>query len=202
MSSESSTRGRPIAAFDFDGTVTRRDTLYPFLRRLVGRRRLIVAALVDLPRLGAAAFGRGDRDEAKARMFERLLAGFPVRHIHQIGAEHARRVLATQIRPEMRERIAWHRDRGHEVAIVSASLDVYLDEIGRELGVDHVICTTLEVRDGLLTGAMVDGNCRGANKVRRLRAAFSDLDDRELWAYGDSAGDDAMLAIADHPTRM
>ncbi len=201
MSTGSATR-RPLAAFDFDGTITRRDTLYPFLRALVGRRRLIAAALADLPRLGAAALGRGDRDEAKARLFERVLAGRDVGHVRRVGLEHARRVVAVGIRPEMRQRIAWHRDRGHEVAIVSASLDVYLDEIGRDLGVDHVICTTLEVRDGLLTGVMVGGNCRGDNKVNRLRAAFADLDDRELWAYGDSAGDDAMLAIADHPTRV
>lgn len=201
MSTGSSTH-RPLAAFDFDGTITRRDTLYPFLRALVGRRRLVAAALADLPRLGAAALGRGDRDEAKARLFERVLAGRDVGDVRRLGLEHAQRVVAVGIRPEMRQRIAWHRDRGHEVAIVSASLDVYLDEIGRELGVDRVICTTLEVRDGLLTGAMVGGNCRGENKVNRLRAAFADLDDRELWAYGDSAGDDAMLAIADHPTRV
>jgi HAD superfamily hydrolase (TIGR01490 family) len=201
MTADSSTY-RPLAAFDFDGTITRRDTLYPFLRALVGRRRLVTAALADLPRLGAAAVGRGDRDEAKARLFERLLAGREASEVRQLGLEHARRVVAVGIRPEMRRRIAWHCERGHEVAIVSASLDVYLDEIGRELGVDHVICTTLEVRDGLLTGVMVGGNCRGDNKVHRLRAAFADLDDRELWAYGDSAGDDAMLAIADHPTRV
>jgi HAD superfamily hydrolase (TIGR01490 family) len=122
--------------------------------------------------------------------------------VRRAGAEHATRVLATEIRPEMRDRLAWHRAEGHEIAIVSASLDVYLDVIGPELGVDHVLCTVLEVRDGRLTGAMLGGNCRGPNKVARLRAAFDDLDARELWAYGDSAGDDAMLAIATHPTRV
>ncbi len=195
-------RPRPLAAFDFDGTITRRDTLYPFLREVVGLPRLATAAVIDLPRLAAAAIGRGDRDAAKARLFARVLAGRDAHAVRIAGADHAASVLRDQIRPEMRERIAWHQRAGHDVVIVSASLDVYLDVIGPELGVDAVLCTTLEVRDGALTGVMQGGNCRGVNKVARLRERFADLDEREIWAYGDSAGDDAMLAIADHPTRV
>ena len=195
-------RPRPLAAFDFDGTITRRDTLYPFLRELVGLPRLATAAVLDLPRLAAAAIGRGDRDAAKARLFARVLAGRDAEAVRASGARHAASVLQDQIRPDMRDRIAWHRRAGHDVVIVSASLDVYLDIIGPALEVDAVLCTTLEVRDGSLTGVMQGGNCRGANKVARLRERFDDLDAREVWAYGDSTGDDAMLAIADHPTRV
>ncbi len=193
---------RPLAAFDFDGTLTTQDSLFPFLRKLVGIPRLVAVVLLDLPRIVLAAVGRGDRDAAKARLFNRVLRGRDDATVRALGIEHAHDVLANLIRPGMRDRLAWHREQGHEIAIVSASLDVYLDVIGPELGVDHVICTTLEVRDGRLTGVMIGGNCRGANKVTRLHAVFSDLDARELWAYGDSAGDDAMLAIADHPTRV
>jgi phosphatidylglycerophosphatase C len=83
---------------------------------------------------------------------------------------------------------------------VSASLRAYLDEVARRLGVDALLCTELEVDDdGRCTGRMKGGNCRGPAKATRLRAY---LGDREvtLWAYGDSAGDREMLALADHPT--
>jgi HAD superfamily hydrolase (TIGR01490 family) len=193
---------RPIAAFDFDGTITRNDTMYPFLRRVVGVPRLMLAAASDLPRLMLAAAGRGDRDAAKARLFARVLAGRDTQTIHDAADEHARAVLATQIRPTARERIDWHREAGHELVIVSASLDVYLTIIGPALGFDRVVCTELETLDGRLTGAMRGGNCRGAAKVARLRAAVDDLDQRELWAYGDSSGDDELLAAAQHAFRM
>ena len=88
---------------------------------------------------------------------------------------------------------------GHEVVIVSASLDVYLDEVARSLGVAHLLCTGLVADErGRCTGHLRGANCRGAEKVARLRALFGD-DDVELWAYGNSRGDDEMLALAHHP---
>ncbi|MCZ7535193.1 MAG: HAD-IB family phosphatase [Acidimicrobiia bacterium] len=85
--------------------------------------------------------------------------------------------------------------------MVSASLDTYLGEVGRRLGVDTVICTKLEVgSDGAYTGRMDGGNCRGAEKARRLTAHLDSVGGATLgWAYGDSSGDREMLAMAEHP---
>jgi phosphatidylglycerophosphatase C len=91
------------------------------------------------------------------------------------------------------------------VVLVSASLDVYLFPLGELLGVHGVLCTRLE-RDGggALTGALVGANCRGPEKVARLEAwlLVEGLDGATLWAYGDSAGDDELLARADHAQRV
>lgn len=189
---------RPIAAFDFDGTITRRDTMMPFLRSLAGTRRLAASAIADLPRLALVGLRIGDREAAKARLLRRLLAGRDDRDVRAAGRAHAAAVLAREIRASARERVEWHRAREHELVIVSASLDVYLDVIGPELGFDEVVCTRLESRDGVMTGAMVGGNCRGQAKLTRLQSAYPRLAERELWAYGDSAGDRALLAAADH----
>jgi HAD superfamily hydrolase (TIGR01490 family) len=190
--------GRPIAAFDFDGTVTRRDTMMPFLRLVAGTRRVAGAAFADLPRLALVGLRVGDRDAAKDRVLRRLLEGRSVGEVLAAGRAYAEAVLAAELRAAALERIAWHRDQGHELVLVSASLDAYLDVIGPELGFDQVLCTRLEVRNGYLTGAMVGGNCRGAAKIARLRVACLDLAAREMWAYGDSAGDRAMLSAANH----
>src|SRR6185437_13325609 len=99
-------------------------------------------------------------------------------------------------------RIAWHQQAGHEVAIVSASLDVYLDEVARTLGVAHVLCTSLDTDErGFCTGRLRGANCRGAEKATRLQMLLG-TDDVELWAYGNSRGDDEMLALAHHPVRV
>ncbi len=107
-----------------------------------------------------------------------------------------------KFRPEMMERLRWHRSDGHEIVIVSASLDSYLTPLAPRLGVGHVISTSLEVDDrGLVTGRLAGGNVRGPEKARRLRAWLGD-GPVELWAYGDSSGDDELLAMADHPIRL
>jgi len=193
---------RRVAAFDFDGTLTRRDTLMPFLARVAGWPRTMVAGASVAPELAAVALGRGNRDAAKERLLTRLLAGRPRADLASAGVGYARVLVERQLRPDMRDRVAWHQSHGHEIVIVSASLDVYLLPVQRAVGIDSVICTELEVDEhGICTGRMLGGNCRGDEKARRLRAYLGDAP-VELWAYGNSTGDDAMLGMADHAVRV
>lgn len=188
---------RVVAAFDFDGTLSRRDTLVPFLVDVVGRARVARALASDGPRIAAMAVGRADRDAAKARLIERVLAGVAHTDVAARGHAYAQRVVERGLRPQTVGRLRWHRSQGHDVVIVSASLDAYLHDIGGLLGVDAVLCTTLEVVDGVVTGALAGGNCRGPEKATRLRN-WLDGDTVTLWAYGDSSGDHDLLAMADH----
>lgn len=193
---------RTVAAFDFDGTLTARDTLAPFLRMVAGPAAVLAAACADAPRLLLAAAGRSSRDAAKERFLARVLGGRSHEEVAARGEEYGAGIARRGIRPAMLDRIAWHRAQGHELVIVSASLDVYLDEVGRHLGIDTVLCSRLEVAaDGTCTGRLAGGNCRGPEKAQRLRAHVGAGGCR-LWAYGDSAGDREMLALADHPVRV
>ena len=111
------------------------------------------------------------------------------------GTRYAARLLP-RLRPDGLERVRWHQQRGDRVVLVSASLGVYLRPLADELGLDGVEAVELVVdADGLLTGAMIGPNCRGPEKVVRLDGG------NELWAYGDSTGDDELLAAADHAHR-
>lgn len=187
-----------IAAFDFDGTLAERDTLLPFLAHAHGRARLALALAAQ------ARTYRRDQDAAKADLLRRLVTGDdPERlaalvHDYAIGLHH-------RLRPEMAERVRWHRAEGHRLVIVSASLGVYLRPLADVLGFDHVIGVELEVGDdGRYTGTMSRGvNVRGPEKAHRLTAWLDeqglDRERCELWAYGDSSGDDELLAMADHP---
>jgi HAD superfamily hydrolase (TIGR01490 family) len=189
---------RSIAAFDFDGTLSRRDTLMPFLARAVGRAAVWRAMAAE----GAvvARQRRFDRDDAKVRALRRLLAGEEAQRVAELGRAYAGE-LQRQLRPELVERVAWHRSEGHELVMVSASLAVYLEPLAEELGFDHVIAVELVAdADGRLTGEMVHPNVRGAEKVRRIEAWFDGRAPTVMWAYGDSAGDEPLLALAQHPT--
>lgn len=189
---------RPIvAAFDVDGTLTTRDCVVPFLRRSLGTPR-VVATLLRHPIWLVTALIRRDRDRVK----ELAVGAFAGRSAVAIAAEGERfaaDVEQRSMRPDSVARLAWHRRQGHQVVLVSASLDAYLRPLGERLGVDGVFCATLDVgADGNLTGQLVGRNCRGPEKVARLNAWLAGRD-VELWAYGDSAGDRELLARADRP---
>jgi HAD superfamily hydrolase (TIGR01490 family) len=193
---------RAVAAFDFDGTITRRDCLGPFLASVVGTGRLRRALAWRAPVLAAALVGLGDRDREKERLLRSLLRGRSVREVEAAGAAFAADLARTRpFRDEALEQIAWHRARGHDVVVVSASLDVYLEPLAPELGIDHVICTRLARAGDRLTGLLDGPNVRGPEKAGRLRAWLGDAP-AEIWAYGDSAGDRELLALADHAHRV
>jgi phosphatidylglycerophosphatase C len=188
---------RPVAAFDLDGTLTRRDTLMPFLRRAVGRQRAYRAILASsLPLARAAALGGAHRDRAKAAFLRGVLAGVPREALAEAAESYADHVVIHGLRPDVRARVEWHREQGHELVLVSASPEIYVTPIGRRLGFDEVLATRLEVDPAdRLTGRLVGANCRGPEKVARLREWRGD-DLAVAYAYGDSAGDREMLALA------
>ena len=189
-----------VAAFDFDGTLVAGDSLHRFLARLIGPVRFYTrTARAALPM--ALAYGRHGRDGSKRVLLARSVSGLAVEAVEAAGREFGAE-LAGRIRPELAQWMAWHDGRGHRRVLVSASLAVYLEPFGRLTGFDHVIATRLACGpDGRLTGQLDGDNVRAHEKARRLRQLLGP-EPVELWAYGDSAGDREMLAMAQHPTMV
>jgi phosphatidylglycerophosphatase C len=189
-----------VAAFDFDGTLVSGDSLPRFLTRLLGHRRFArVLAGASLEMLTRYFFS--GRDGAKAALLEDALAGYDATNVCLEG-EAFGAVLAGKVRPDMASCLDWHDRQGHRRVLVSASLAVYLEPFGRLTGFDEVIATRLEMgADGRLTGRLNGPNVRAGQKAIRL-AELLGPGPVEVWAYGNSAGDREMLAMADHPIRV
>lgn len=191
--------------FDFDGTLTRRDTLLPFLQATCGTRAfsqaIAAAGRVDLRhRVGRGEADIHRRDAVKAVLLRTLLAGRQHEWLHERATAYAEG-LPARLRPEMVHRLGWHRDAGHELVIVSASLDAYLGPFGPRNGFDHVIAVELEAEGaGVLTGEMTGPNVRGPEKAVRLDRWLGGHRPDRLWAYGNSSGDRELLAMADVAT--
>ena len=191
-----------VAAFDVDGTLTTRDCVTPFLRRAAGRR--LWTTLLRHPLALAASLARSDRDRLK-ELACTALRGTESFAIDALGVTFARQVETDWLRGDTLARLRRHRELGHTVILASASLDPYLVPLGESLGVDAVVCTVLERgSDGRLTGRLVGANCRGAEKARRVQGWLREHGPAgaELWAYGDSSGDDELLALSDHSFRV
>ena len=189
-----------VAAFDFDGTLTSGGSVFDFLTAVAGRDVVLRASTRLAPRLAHAALAGGEvADRTKEELFTRVLGGLDAEHVDRVGGEFAVGHLAARVRPEVRRRLDWHRGRGDRVVVVSASPDAYIRVAAERLAADGAIATLLEVDDsGHLTGRYEGGNCRGEEKIRRLRLWMADagLEDAHLWAYGNSRGDLRMLRAA------
>lgn len=192
-----------IAAFDFDATLTRHDSVVPFLRRVAGTGRLF-GGLTVRPHRVVPALARRDRNALRALASEVALRGVERERFDQQAAEFAAHIVDGGLRVDTMARLGWHREQGHRVVIVSASYTEYVQIVGDHLGVDEVLATRIgfDTRD-CCTGLLIGQNCRAEEKVRRLREWMRsqriDRDDVTIWAYGDSNGDRAMLEFADHP---
>jgi HAD superfamily hydrolase (TIGR01490 family) len=184
-----------LALFDFDGTITSTDTWTPFMRFAVSPRRLFVGRALLAPvivgyRLGAVSASRGRRIATRV-----AFQGVPATTVRELGAEYAARVLPLTVRPSALERLEAHRSRGDDVVIVSAALDLYLGPWCESYRLDY-ICSTLEERQGRLTGRYLGRDCVGTEKVRRILERYDLSRYRRVHAYGDSGDDREMLELA------
>jgi len=194
-------RERPVvAAFDFDGTLTHGGSVWPFLAELRGPLSVVRAATVVLPRLAVAAVVGGKAtDDAKEALFCRALAGLDADQAASRAAVFGRAHYAQRRRLDVASRVEQHRRQGHRLVVVSASPELYVGPVADDLGFDAVIATRLAVSsDGRLTGHYDGRNCRGQEKLRRLRQwTEAHVAGALLWAYGNSAGDLDLLRGAD-----
>lgn len=189
-----------MAVFDVDGTLTVRDCVVPFARRVAGTPRLLLASVGRSATLLPLLLRR-DRDAVK-ELFTRLtFTGRDADEVDRAGVVFADHVYHHWMRRDVAERFRWHQEQGHVVVLVSASFDAYLEPLGDLLEADAVLCTRLERIGGSLTGRLDGANCRGAEKVRRIEqwCAESGVPIGAVrYAYGDTAGDAAMLELATH----
>ena len=186
-----------VAAFDFDGTLTYRDSFLPFLRALAGDRVYAQRMLGLSPLLLGYGLGLVKNHHAKARVLAAFLSGQDVQQMQQVAQEFATRQLPGRIRASALARLRWHQQQGHRCVIVSASLECYLRPWAQTVGVDEVIGSQLAMAGDSYTGQLATANCYGAEKTRRLLELLGERDAYTLYAYGDSKGDRELLALAD-----
>lgn len=185
----------PIVAFDFDGTLTVRDSYTAFLRWRAGPIGYAAGGLRLAPALLAYPLRR-DRGALKAAATRMFLRGARLDHLAADAERFAAETAAGLLRPDALA--CWEGWAGEaRRVIVTASPEIVVLPFATRLRADTLIGTRLAVDDDArLTGGFQGPNCRGAEKVARLKAAFGE-GVRVVAAYGDTGGDREMLAFAD-----
>ena len=186
-----------LALFDFDGTITTRETMAAFMYRAVPARRQAWGRLLLAPWVAGYKCGVVSGVSVRAAVVRVGFAGVALASVQAHGAAFADEALPPLLRPEVMARIRWHQQQGDTVAVVSGGLDAYLAPWCCLHGL-ALVCSTLEHRDGRLTGRYQGAQCVGEEKARRVRATYDLAHYGRVYAYGDTHEDLALLDLAHH----
>lgn len=200
---------RVVVLLDLDRTITKRDTYIPFLLGFLRSHPMRLWRVNSLPfAVALHAFGLRDNAWLKERFLAAVLGGIHRREIDTWAEAFAERVLSRSLRPRARRVIEQHRAAGHQLALATASLDLYVDRLADRLGFDMVICTAAEWQpNGTLSGRLDGPNCHGdAKREAFLSRIDTTRDQLYLIAYSDHHDDlpiltEADRAVAVNPTR-
>lgn len=184
-----------IAFFDFDGTLTRRDTLIEFIRFSKGTSRLVLGFLRHAIYLLAFKMKLVSNQAAKEKILQFYFHGTGVEEFNSLCRQFATQRLPQLVRPKAMAEVKKLQNEGYQVVVVSASPENWIREWADSIDV-QLIASQLEVIDGRITGKLLGRNCYGEEKVRRILEKHSMKDYEVVYAYGDTRGDLPMLKLA------
>lgn len=187
-----------IHAFDFDGTLTRRDTLLEYIRYVKGNKEFLIGFLKHLHLLIMMKLGIMPNWKTKRIIFQYFFGGMTLEKFNEYCEKFAKEK-ASLLRKKGMVAVNKAVMDGDQVVIISASIENWVEPFFRFQVSNNIniIGTKIQVVDGKLTGRFLTKNCYGEEKVRRLLEQYPDRKEYKLVAYGDSRGDHALLDFAD-----
>ena len=187
-----------LVLFDFDGTITTKDSLIDFVKFAVGKPKFYIGLFLLFPILLGYKLKIIPNFMAKEKFTIYFFNKWDSLHFQEIADKYSEAKINEIIRPKAIEKIKWHIEQGHEVVIVSASMESWLKRWCQKMKI-ALIGTQLEIRESRLTGKFATKNCYGKEKVNRIKERFNLSEYIDIYAYGDSLGDKEMLRIANKP---
>lgn len=188
---------KTIAFFDFDGTLTRQDTLIDFTRYAFGNLRFTIGIFFLAPIFGLLFLRLLNRDQVARRFIRYFYSGEDKELLAQKAYGYVAHRIPELINPQVYDAFRSHRKKNDSVVIVSASPEIWLIPWCKGHGAD-LIATRLKSGNGIFTGEVTGKRCIGKEKVIRIQEQYNLSAYDTVYAYGNSDGDIAMLEAADH----
>ena len=184
-----------LALFDFDGTIIRVDSLIKFVRFVKGDLKTAWGIFILSPILILYKLKIIPNYRAKQWLLSYFLKGMNEQDFLTRSTEFSLHHIDSYVRPKAIERILWHKQQGHKVVVVSASIESWLKPWCEKHNLD-IIATKIEIKDGTVTGKFLTKNCHAKEKYDRVKEAYNISDYDYIYAYGDSCGDKELLELA------
>lgn len=186
-----------VYAFDFDGTLTKKDTFLAFIEYAKGYGKTFWGFFLFSPILILMKLRLFPNWKAKQMVFSWFFKGMNINEFNQICHEFAdrnQRIIRTEGWDTIRKALA----NGEQVIIITASIENWVKPFFKEFGNQiKVEGTKIDVRINQITGQFLTQNCYGVEKTKRLKEVFPYRQAYELIAFGDSDGDRYLLNEAD-----
>ncbi len=187
-----------IAFFDFDGTITKKDTLLEFIKYSVGSKNYFLGIFANLPMLLRFKLKLLANDEAKQRLLTYFFGNWSEEKFKTTAYNYSKNEIDKIVKKSAIEKIDWHKKNGDKVVVVSASLESWLKPWCEKNNLD-LICTKMRFDEGKVSGRFLGKNCHGQEKADKIKESFDLKKYDKIYAYGDSSGDKQMLALSTHP---
>ena len=187
-----------LVLLDFDGTITRRDSLFDFIKFYRGQGAFYVGMLQLLPRLVKFKAGFIPNWKAKEYVLTHFFANEPIATFQHRCDEYSQQRLPQIVKESALRKIREFQESGADIYLVSASAENWLCGWCEAIGI-RLIATRLATQNGRITGKILNSNCYGPEKVERIRCEVDLERYPSIYAYGDSRGDQNMLALAHYP---
>ncbi len=190
-----------VAIFDYDGTLISGFSAPVFIREQLRSGDLKPRQFIELMN-AMASFGLGKLGfSAMMLVNAQFMRGKTEQSYIEMGEKLYREQTARLVYPESRALVEAHQAKGHTVAIISSATPYQIEPAGRDLGIEHLLCSHLEVQDGKFTGDVIHPTCFGEGKVTAAEALAdktgADLD--QSFFYSDSTDDLQLLERVGHP---
>lgn len=185
---------RVIAFFDFDGTITTKDTLLEFIKYCKGDFSFYSGFVLHAPFLVLYKLKLMSNQHAKEMILRYFFGNTDVESFNKKCEEFTRNVVPSLVRQKALTEIALLKEKGAEVVIVSASPENWIAPWCEKLGLKY-IATQLDIHNNRLTGKINGLNCHGEEKVRRIQNLYDLRTFSSVYCYGDTPGDRPMLSI-------
>ncbi len=189
-----------LALFDFDGTLTSKDSLGEFLKYSVSRDKYFLNMIKFSPYFIMWQLKLMRNDIAKQKLFSIFFQDVGENEFKRIATEYSNKKLDSIVLEKRLDILKQHQQNGDKVVIVSASIKCWLEPWCKRNNV-VLLSTELEFKNSKFTGRFKTPNCHGQEKVNRIKQHLNIKDYKIIYAYGDSSGDTQMMAIADKPTK-
>ncbi len=184
-----------LAIFDFDGTLTKQDTLLAFIEFTHSKLRLYWELFLLSPQLILMKLGFRNNEILKTKLLSRLFRGIQKETLEAWSRAYCEEHFHTLLRPAGLNKIQELRRQGYRIILVTASVETWVKPFADRMGVE-LIGTKFFFDQQIFSGRLATPNCRGSEKVNRLKAYLQTGELPPFLMYGDSDGDRALYHLA------
>ena len=185
-----------LALFDFDGTLCKKDSFTGFIFYALSKRHIVKQGLKLLPWIQAYYLNFYPAHAMRPKLFYGMFKDTDYTEIQKIAEEYAQHLIQ-ELDPKFIQQLQLHQALGHDVVLVSASIDLYLKPLCQLLGID-LICTETEVRESRLTGHYQSADCSRMEKKKRISQQYPIAEYAYIYAYVNSEEDLEMFSLAQY----